>query len=86
MNGKLTLVYNDASRKFEQTTSNNSIVPVIVTVTNDGMLSSPIVMIDKLKLPYNYILYPSVHTISGDTMMFLMKNNDTSQFISISLN
>lgn len=86
INGKLTVVYNDASRKYEQTTSNNSIVPVIVTVTNDGMLSSPIVLIDKLKLPYNYLLYPSVNTISGDTMMFLMKNNDKSQFVTMKLN
>ena len=86
INGKLTIVYNDASRKYDQTTSNNSIVPVIVTITNDGMLSSPIVLIDKLKLPYNYLLYPSVNTVSGDTMMFLMKNNDTSQFVTMKLN
>lgn len=86
INGKLTLVYNDASRKYEQTTSNNSIVPVIVTITNDGMMSSPIVMIDKLKLPYNFILYPSVSMLNGDTMLFLMKNNDKSQFVSMKLN
>ena len=85
INGKLTVVYNDYSRKYTQNYSNNSIVPVIVTVTNEGMLSSPIVMVDNLKLPYNYLLYPSVNIQRGGNMMFLMKNNDKSQFLSMTL-
>lgn len=86
VDGKLTVVYNEYSRKYTQNYSNNSIVPVIVTVTNDGMLSSPIVMIDNMKLPYNYLLYPSINTQVGSNMLFLMKNNEKSQFVSMKLN
>jgi hypothetical protein len=85
VDGKLTVVYNDYSRKYTQLYSNNTIVPVIVTVTNDGMLSSPIVLMDNSKLPYNYLLYPCVNTQVGSTMMFLMKNNEKSQFVSMKL-
>ncbi len=85
-NGKLTVIYNDQTRKYTENSGYNSVVPVLVQITNDGLMQSPVVFIDKLKLSDYYMMYPisSVQKSSNEISM-LMKNGEFSQYVNLKI-
>lgn len=85
-NGKLTLIYNDQTGKYTQNSGYNSSIPVLVQITNDGLMQPPVVFMDKLKLPDYYVLYPvSSVQKSPNEISMLMKYGDNSQYVNLKI-
>lgn len=85
-NDKLTVIYNDLTSKYTQNSGHSGVVPVLTQITNDGLMLSPIVFIDDLKLPYTFTVYP-VYSVQQATnkVSMLMKNNDNSQLLQLTI-
>lgn len=60
LHGKLTLVYNDQYGKYVPRTSyDNAKLPVLVSITNDGLMEQPLHLEKEFKVPTSYTtLYP----------------------------
>lgn len=86
-NDKLTIVYNDQKSKYKENyTSEYEIVPVLVQITNDGLLQSPVVFIENPKMEVDYVLYPSyVVQDTPNQLSFLMKKNSTMNLLTIKI-
>ena len=62
----------------------SSIMPVLVQVSNDGLMTSPIQFKNELKVPYSYTVYPSISIQkNSNQIVMLMKNNDFSKFVNL---
>jgi len=85
-NDKLTVIYNDQARKYTDESGYSSIMPILVQITNDGLMQSPIVFKDKLKIPYNFVLHPSVSVQNAtNELTLLLRNNDQSQYMNLKI-
>lgn len=86
-NGKLTVIYNDQTSKYIKNDSYyQNIVPVLVQITNDGLMQPPVVFKNDLKLEQYYFLYPSVSVQDGPNQLsFLMGDNDNTKFLSMKI-
>lgn len=86
-NGKFTIVYNDLAKKYTGDPSYGTLIPVLVQITNEGLMQSPVVFTDKLKLPYYSVLYPAFAVQNAEnSFTFLLKNSDRSQYINLKIN
>jgi hypothetical protein len=84
--GKFTVVYNDEKIKYTTESGYNSLVPVLVQVTNDGLMQPAVPFIDKLKLPYDQVLYTSKYVQSADDQVnFLLFKNEKSKFLKLTI-
>lgn len=85
VNGKLTVIYNDRAQKYTQNSS-YSIVPVLTQITNDGLMQSPVVFIDKLRLPNYNMVFPafSLQRSPGEVAM-LMRYNEDSRYLNLKI-
>ena len=85
-NGKFTLIYNDQRQKYTTESGHNNLIPVVVQINNDGLMQPGIPLIDKLKLPYEYVLNTSKYVQSTDNQInFLMGRNEASKFLKVTL-
>lgn len=84
-NNKLTIFYNDQADKYPNS-GYRSLIPVIVQITNDGLMQSPIVFTEKLKLPNYSILYPiqAIQT-SDKEFTLLIKDAGFSQYMHLKI-
>lgn len=83
---KFTIVYNDLANKFleEGDTCYSSIMPVLVQVSDEGLMTSPVQFKNELKVPYSYTMYPSISIQkNSNQIVMLMKNNDFSKFVNL---
>lgn len=82
-NGKFNIIYNDLSKKYSDYYEQN-ITPVLVQINSDGLMGSPILFQNNLKVPYNMTLYP-VYFVqnSKDQFSFLLKNMEHSQLMHL---
>lgn len=86
-NGKFTVVYNDQAKKYTNDVTYGPLIPVLVQVTNDGLMQPPVVFTDKLRLPYNSVLTPAFAVQNEDnTITFLLKNGERSQYLNLKVN
>ncbi|MBL7925266.1 MAG: hypothetical protein JNK61_00020 [Bacteroidia bacterium] len=84
VNNKLTVFYNDETKKYIQNDyTYGYLLPTIVQITNDGLMQSPVVLRDKIRLPQQQILYPvyGVQT-SGNQINMLMINSNFMQLLT----
>ena len=57
-------------------------IPVLVQITNDGLMQSPVVFKNELKLEQYYILNPSYSLQTANNhISFLMGNSQNCKFI-----
>lgn len=85
-NGKFTVIYNDQRQKYTTESGHNNLIPVVVQINNDGLMLPGIPLIDKLKLPYEYVLNTSKYVQSTDNQInFLMGRNEASKFLKVTL-
>ena len=87
VNGKLTIVYNDQAKKYVKDDYNYSYqIPVLVQITNDGLMQSPVIFKNELKLEQYYMLNPSYSLQSANNRIsFLMGNNQNFKFIDFKI-
>lgn len=69
--GKLTAIYNDEHKKY--VTNEYGKTPVLVQITNDGLMQSPVVFKDKLKS--DFTAYPSFAVQDSDNQISFMSGN-----------
>lgn len=82
--GKFTVVYNDERVKYTTDSGYNSLIPVVVQVTNDGLMQPAVPFIDKLKLPYDQVLLTAKYVQSADDQVnFLLFKNERSKFLKL---
>lgn len=85
-NGKFTMVYNDERQKFTTESYHASLIPSVVQINNDGLMTPGVPFIDKIKLPYDHVLYTSKYVQTADGQInFLLGKNETSKFVKISI-
>jgi hypothetical protein len=80
-------VYNDQAKKYVKDDYNFSYqIPVLVQITNDGLMQSPVIFKNELKLEQYYILNPSYSLQTANNhISFLMGNNQTVKFIDFKI-
>ena len=59
VNDKLTALYNDEARKYNAGASTGTLMPVLVQITNDGLMQSPVLLTTAVGVPNYYIVYPA---------------------------
>lgn len=80
-NNKLTAVYNDNANKYAQ---GSGLIPVLVQITNDGLMQAPVVFKDDLRL--NYTLYPCYAVQDASNQIsFLMGNGSNVQLLTVKI-
>ena len=85
-NAKFTLVYNDERQKFTTASEHGSLIPSVVQITNDGLMQPGVPFIDKIKLPYDQVLYTSKYVQSTDNQInFLTGKNEMSKFLKVTI-
>lgn len=77
MNGKLTFIYNDEYRKYFPNMSANYKLPVLITVTNDGLTGDPV--------KFDKEFQPSIST-TFDLLTKLNYVNKGNEFLILSEN
>lgn len=83
-NEKFTVVYNDLTKKYTEESGYNYLMPVLVQITNDGLMQSPVTFMDKLKLPSGFVLHPGTAVQTApNSLTMLMKNSDKSQYVNL---
>lgn len=87
-NDKLTIIYNDQTRKhvkgYESYYSGE--IPVLVQITNDGLMQSPVVFKDDLKIEQYCTLYPSMsNQVASNKIALLMKNGTNTKLITFTI-
>jgi len=87
VNGKLTVVYNDQTKKYTKESGYYQYaIPVLVQITNDGLMQSPVVFKDALKLDQEFALYPVFSTQDSNSQLsFLMENSQHARFIGVTV-
>lgn len=87
VNGKLTIIYNDLSKKYGIDPSYNVVTPALVQVDENGLMSSPVIFKENLKIPYTYTLHPAAAIQQADGgISLLMKNSQNSQYVNVKVN
>jgi len=80
-NNKLTAVYNDNANKYAM---GSGLIPVLVQITNDGLMQSPVVFKDDLRL--NYTLYPCYAVQDATNQLsFLMGNGSNMGLLTVKI-
>lgn len=79
VNGKLVYIYNDLYSKYHEDgdVSNNSIIPVAVTVDNTGLMTPAVPFKNDLKLTRDFRLLPIHSEVSGNTITLLERKGST---------
>lgn len=79
LNGKLAVVYNDQYGKyFPNSSYTNYKLPVLVYITNDGLMEQPVHFAKELDVTNSgYTLYPQVFN-SGKAELLLLSGNGTN--------
>lgn len=86
LNDKLSILYNDSRDKYSNSSSYSNLLPVMVQITNDGFMYSPVVFMDELKLPSHNTMHPSLSTsLSSNTLAVLLRMGNTSKFMLIAV-
>jgi hypothetical protein len=88
-NDKLTVVYNDASKKYLKGYESyyGYQVPVLVQITNDGLMQPPVIFKDDIKIDQYHVLNPSYSIqTSNNQISFLEDYNQNSRFITFKIN
>lgn len=88
-NEKLTIIFNDASKKYIKGYESyyGYQIPVLVQITNDGLMQSPVIFKDERKLDQYYTLNPSYSLqTSNNQISFLEEYNQNSKFITFKIN
>lgn len=87
VNDKLIVIYNDQTIKYiKNDMYYQNQVAVLVQITNDGLMSPPVVFKNELKLDQYYMLYPSLSVQdSANQLSFLMGNHEYLKFLSIKI-
>ena len=84
--GKFTMVYNDQRQKFTTESGHGSLIPVVVQITNDGLMQPGVPMIDKIKLPYDRVLYTAKYVqLNDNEIVFLTGKNDIDQYLKLTI-
>lgn len=82
-NGKLTVVYNDDYKKYNEY-GESGMVPVVIQITNDGLSSAPVVM--KEFRTFGKILLPSFAVQdSGSQLSFLAADGATASLVTFTI-
>lgn len=87
-NDKLTIIYNDQTRKHVKGYESyySSEIPVLVQITNDGLMQSPLVFKDDLKLEQYYGLFPAMsNQVAANKIALLMKNGTNTKLINFTI-
>lgn len=86
-NGKLTVIYNDQTSKYIKNDSYYQYqIPVLVQITNDGLMQPPVIFKNELKLDQYYMLYPSLSVQNAaNQLSFLIGNSEYAKFISLKI-
>lgn len=79
LNGKLAVVYNDQYGKYFPNTSYDSYkLPVLVYITNDGLMEQPVQLAKELQVPGSaYTLYPQIFGAGKNELVLLQGNNES---------
>ncbi len=88
-NGKLTIVYNDETRKYVKDYESyyGYQIPVLVQISNDGLMQSPIIFKNDLRLDAYHTINPSYSLqTSNNQISFLMMYNQTAKFVGLKIN
>ena len=86
VNGKFTIVYNDQTKKYtKESYYYQYMIPVLVQISNDGLMQSPVVFKDDLKLDQAYALYPVFFTQEDNQLNFLMENSSNIKFLGVKI-
>lgn len=84
--GKFTMVYNDQRQKFTTESEHGSLIPVVVQITNDGLMQPGVPMIDKIKLPYDQVLYTAKYVpLSSNEVVFLTGKDEMSKYLKLTI-
>ncbi len=84
--GKFTMVYNDQRQKFTTESDHGSLIPVVVQITNDGLMQPGVPMIEKIKLPYDQMLYTAKYVqLNDNEVVFLTGKNEMSKFLKLTI-
>ena len=85
-NDKFTIIYNDQRQKYTTDSGYNSLIPIVVQITTDGLMQPAVPFIDKLKLPYDYVVQTAKCVQTGDDHMnFLMNKGEKNKFLKVTL-
>lgn len=83
-NGKFNMVYNDERSKFTKNAGHASLIPYVVQISNDGLMTPGVAMIEKNKLPMEYILHTAKYIPTADGQInFLMNNSDENKLVML---
>lgn len=86
VNGKFTMIYNDQTKKYTENSGYSYLVPVLVQITNDGLMQSPVVFIDKLKLHDYQVIYPAYSVQkSANEISLLTRSGELSQLVTLKI-
>ena len=78
INGKLTIIYNDDPRKYFEGTPSIRVIPVVIRISNDGLMNAPFVIKEgDLKNNYFY-LNPSFSTTTGMDKISVLGGDQTN--------
>lgn len=85
--GKLTVIYYDHTEKYMPGDYNyGSMIPVLVQITNDGLLQSPVVFKDHLRLGSGNTLYPSLSVQdAANNIKMLMVSGSTAKVLTVNV-
>lgn len=86
-NGKLNVIYNDLTSKYKLNDSYyHNLIPVLVQITNDGLMQPAVVFKKETTLPRNFTLYPSLFMKDADNKIsFLISDNQNTKYISVKI-
>ncbi len=84
-NGNLTVLYNDEAKKYIKDDSGYlNQIPVLVQITNEGLMKPPVVFKDELRIDRYHTLYPTYSIQSGDNQItFLMQDSELSRWLNV---
>jgi hypothetical protein len=87
VNNKLTVFYNDETKKYIPNDYTYSyLMPMIVQINNDGLMQSPIVLRDKIRIPEHQTLYPVFGVqVNNNQFNMLMINSNFMQLLTTTL-
>lgn len=75
-NGKLTAIYNDERKKYIPGVE-YGIIPLLVQITNDGLMQAPVIFKDELAIPSGYTLFPQYSVQDAKDQVSLLMSNGT---------
>ena len=84
-NGKLTLVYNDHTDKYiKGNYGYGKQIPVLVQITNEGLMQTPVPFINNIRLESGYTLYPALSVQrASDKIEMLMVSGTKAKVLTV---